>query len=399
MSEIITFPLPTGPNYTIPDVGDVNWGQEVTNFLVAIPNGVMPTAGTFSLTGDVSFGTSFGIVSKYFKSGSANISATGVVRLAHSDSIVFRNFANSGDLPLAVDNSNNLTFNGSTFGTSGAVNPGLANQLAYYATSTNAVSGLTLITASRLLVSDSNGLPIALSAITAARLLSSDINGFPVALPAITAFRALVSNTNGFPIASVTTDTELSYVNGVTSSIQSQINSVVTTANGALQRSGGTMTGAIDMGSNKITSLSNGTSASDAMAFGQNHVFQVVSATSTTPFSTSLATFQTTNLSATITPTSTNSKILILVMGVFNLTTVAAQATISKNGTNILATNGGALFTVANQEACASLSYLDSPVSISALTYAVQLRTTSAATSVSFGDTGFTQSIILIEVQ
>ena len=59
MSTIITYPLPAGPNYTIPAVGELNWGQEVTNFLTAIPSGTVPTAGTFALTGDLSFGTSF----------------------------------------------------------------------------------------------------------------------------------------------------------------------------------------------------------------------------------------------------------------------------------------------------------------------------------------------------
>jgi hypothetical protein len=44
---------------------------------------------------------------------------------------------------------------------------------------------------------------------------------------AITADRALISDANGLPIASVTTATELSYVSGVTSSIQTQIDNLV----------------------------------------------------------------------------------------------------------------------------------------------------------------------------
>jgi hypothetical protein len=72
-----------------------------------------------------------------------------------------------------------------TWGTpsgSGTVNSGTQYQLAYYATTTNAVSGLTLITASRALVSDANGLPV----------------------------------------AATTTSTEIGYVYGVTSAIQTQ---------------------------------------------------------------------------------------------------------------------------------------------------------------------------------
>lgn len=228
MSETIVFPQPVGPNFHIPDVGDVNWGQNVTDFLVAIPNGVPPTAGLFALTGDLSFGTSFGLVTKYFKSISPDIASTGSFRLAHSDAIAFRNFANSADLLLAVDNSDNITFNGSTFGISGVVNPGVANQLAYYPASTDAVSGLASITANR----------------------------------------ALVSNASGLPIASTVTSTTLAFLDA-TSSVQTQINAVVTTANAALPKAGGTMTGNIAMGGNSITALANGVNPQDAATVAQ----------------------------------------------------------------------------------------------------------------------------------
>lgn len=52
----------------------------------------------------------------------------------------------------------------------------------------------------------------------------------------------------------------------------------LTAADNALPKSGGTMSGAIAMGSNKITGLANGTSATDAAAFGQIPV-----ATTTSP--------------------------------------------------------------------------------------------------------------------
>lgn len=45
---------------------------------------------------------------------------------------------------------------------------------------------------------------------------------------AITASRALISDSNGIPTQSVTTSTELGYVSGVTSAIQTQINTKVT---------------------------------------------------------------------------------------------------------------------------------------------------------------------------
>jgi hypothetical protein len=47
---------------------------------------------------------------------------------------------------------------------------------------------------------------------------------------AITANRALASNASGLPTASATTDTELGFVSGVTSAIQTQLNSITTAA-------------------------------------------------------------------------------------------------------------------------------------------------------------------------
>lgn len=61
---------------------------------------------------------------------------------------------------------------------------------------------------------------------TANRLVYNASPGGALAdLPAITAARALESDANGLPVASAVTSTELGYVSGVTSSIQTQLNS------------------------------------------------------------------------------------------------------------------------------------------------------------------------------
>jgi len=110
MAQIISF---NGSSYTIPDVNDTDWGQNVTDFLVAIPNGVLqPTGGLFSLSADVDFGANFGLESIYYKSRTANIAQSGIVRLARVDSVVWRNQANGADLALAVNASDQLMFNG-----------------------------------------------------------------------------------------------------------------------------------------------------------------------------------------------------------------------------------------------------------------------------------------------
>ena len=130
MSESIVFPLPDGASYTIPDVNDENWGQNVTNFLVAIPNGVPPRNGTFSLTGDLSFGATYGLKSNYYKSLTTNISSTGVVRLAKTDAVSWRNNANSADLALGINGSDQILFNGSALAlASGTVSNPLTGDL------------------------------------------------------------------------------------------------------------------------------------------------------------------------------------------------------------------------------------------------------------------------------
>ncbi len=110
MSELISF---NGSTYIIPDVGDEAWGQNVTNFLVAIPQGCLQkVGGAFTLTADVNFGASFGLVSAYFKSRSANIASAGTFRLSNIDLIEWRNFAGGGNNTLGVDSSDRLVYNG-----------------------------------------------------------------------------------------------------------------------------------------------------------------------------------------------------------------------------------------------------------------------------------------------
>lgn len=117
MATIVNF---NGQSYSIPAVDDDNWGVSLSQFLIAIPLGCLQnTGGAFTLTSDVNFGSNFGLVSKYFKSNSANIAASGQVRLANLDTINFRNFANNGNLPVGVNSSDQLMFNGSTIFTGG----------------------------------------------------------------------------------------------------------------------------------------------------------------------------------------------------------------------------------------------------------------------------------------
>jgi len=59
---------------------------------------------------------------------------------------------------------------------------------------------------------------------SANRVVINDATGVMIDAAAITAARALISDANGIPIASSVTDTELGYLSGVSSSLQTQIN-------------------------------------------------------------------------------------------------------------------------------------------------------------------------------
>src|ERR1700686_5119003 len=105
-----------GTTYFIPSFGDGGYAQGAGNlslYLIALASGTLTTSGgIFTLTGDVNFGSSFGLIAKYYTSVTANPASAGVLRLANTDSIEWRNFANSGNDVLAVNSSDQLIYNG-----------------------------------------------------------------------------------------------------------------------------------------------------------------------------------------------------------------------------------------------------------------------------------------------
>lgn len=263
MSISVTF---NGVAYIIPETDEIGWGANLDDYFVAIAAGALQkSGGSFTLSADVDFGASFGLKSSAYKGRTANPAAAGVVRLAKSESVSWRNNANSGDLVLGVNASDELTYNGAVLSTTAIViDPGLQYQLGYYAADGQDISPLALITGSRALASDVNGLPVA-SAVTATELgyvsgvtsaiqtqldakeptitvlpivqggtnsgtallnnrVMTSVAGSIVEAAAITANRALISDANGLPTYSVTTATELTYLSGVTSAIQTQLN-------------------------------------------------------------------------------------------------------------------------------------------------------------------------------
>ncbi len=166
----------------------------------------------------------------------------------------------------------------------------------------------------------------------------------------------------------------------------------------------GTFGADIAAGSHKITGLTNGSAAADAAAYGQLKILQVVSATSTTNQTTTSNAYQTSNLSASITLASTSNKVMVVVSGVIKSDapqTAAAIVSIFRGSTDLSSAANGFAFansSVAGAYANAfNITYLDSPASVSALTYAVKLKNDDNATTVRFGNSAM-QSMILLEV-
>ncbi len=116
MAQSIVF---NNATYIIPDVGESSWGQNLTNYFVAIPSGCYQlSGGTAPLTADLSFGSNFGLFAKYLTSVTASPATAGVIRLAKTDAIEWKNNAGGGNLALAIDSSDNLLWNGDIIATS-----------------------------------------------------------------------------------------------------------------------------------------------------------------------------------------------------------------------------------------------------------------------------------------
>jgi hypothetical protein len=138
---------------------------------------------------------------------------------------------------------------------------------------------------------------------------------------------------------------------------------------------------------------------------GGGKVLQVVNAQYSTQTSTTSTTFADTGLTATITPTSATSKILVFVNQVGchrnSGTNGALQLRLLRNSTSIitfekyLGYNGG---TVEINAGSASTTYLDSPATTSAVTYKTQLATDLGGFSLAVQANGGTSTITLMEI-
>jgi hypothetical protein len=143
---------------------------------------------------------------------------------------------------------------------------------------------------------------------------------------------------------------------------------------------------------------------------GGGKILQVVYANSTTSTSIGTATFTDTTLSATITPSSASSTILIMVQQIFQNSRSAAQTSIAsrilRNSTSIYSP-APSFFEQANYNidgansvevmANIPMDYVDSPATTSATTYKTQARPTGTSTCVAQPNSSIS-SIVLLEI-
>lgn len=238
-----------GITFNYPQQFDTNWGPTLTAWSTAVTNGMLQKAGgAFTLTADADFGMSYGLKALYLKSEEGTIASTGVIRLANaSTGIVFRNSLDSADLALTVNSSNLLTYNGVPVGPASA----LLDSHIYVGNASNqpadvAMSGDTTITNLGVVTIANSAINNVKVSATAAIdrsklasgtnyvLLANSSSGVMSENAAITASRAVTSDANGQLTASTTTSTELGYVSGVTSSIQTQINAIASVPAGVV---------------------------------------------------------------------------------------------------------------------------------------------------------------------
>jgi hypothetical protein len=142
---------------------------------------------------------------------------------------------------------------------------------------------------------------------------------------------------------------------------------------------------------------------------GGGKVLQVVTATTTTSVTNATTTYADTNLTASITPIATSSKILVMVAQqaeAFRSGSYGAGLTVQivRGSTAIWApirpSLYGAFGVTADAEVIGivNLSYLDSPSTTSSTTYKTQFKADSASTSAKCQNGSSLSSIILMEI-
>lgn len=144
---------------------------------------------------------------------------------------------------------------------------------------------------------------------------------------------------------------------------------------------------------------------------GGGKVLQVVYATNTTAKTISSTSYTDTNLSATITPTSSSSQILVLINQIFyfertasggdqgvGIQIVRGATSVYDTGANVWGFYAGGSVSSIQLGHVGALTYLDSPATTSATTYKTQAKNLRATGASYYQDGGAPSAITLIEI-
>jgi hypothetical protein len=133
---------------------------------------------------------------------------------------------------------------------------------------------------------------------------------------------------------------------------------------------------------------------------GAFRVLQVVTDSTTTQISTTSATYATSNLTKSITPQSSSSKILVMTQQAFLASAAAAQIGIRlvRGASTVVWTNDAAMYFATDTGSTANILYLDSPATTSSTAYTVEFAR-KGGTGTAFAQLGFsTSNIVLMEI-
>jgi hypothetical protein len=137
---------------------------------------------------------------------------------------------------------------------------------------------------------------------------------------------------------------------------------------------------------------------------GAFRVLQVVSATHATSTSSSSSTYADTGLTVTITPSSTSSKVLVLVsqngcLKISSDTELALRLMRDATELSIFTTAGGLTSSAANNGfGSCSHAYLDTPATTSATTYKTQMRSVANSAAVVTQNSSAQSGIVVMEI-
>lgn len=169
-----------------------------------------------------------------------------------------------------------------------------------------------------------------------------------------------------------------------------------------------TASGNLKMGNNKIVNVANGTDAGDAVNYAQllasgggtGRIVQTVQTFGSAAYSTS-GTYSATGHTATITPTSSTSKILVILgASLWQTSGYGGNSFLAlyKNGVNLIGSNDWVVFSAPGQNLYGSVAFhfLDSPATTSAITYQPYIHADTGGTT-AYNATG-TAVLTLLEI-